>query len=194
VLPRVLPSAASSARPTVRAVRRADPDCRHRRRPAGGAVRPGLLQHAGQAKNTYGTGCFMLMHTGGQMQASANGLLSTAAAQTGATPQYALEGSVFIGGAVVQWLRDGLHAIRASHEVQAAGRQRARRRRRGAGAGLHRAGRTVLAADARGAIVGLTRGTRSRTSRAPRSTASPFRAQRCCRRWTATRAPAAARR
>ncbi len=116
-------------------------------------------QHAGQAKNTYGTGCFMLMHTGGQMQASANGLLSTAAAQTGATPQYALEGSVFIGGAVVQWLRDGLHAIRASHEVQPLADS------------VPDAGGVVLVPaftglgapywrpDARGAIVGLTRGT-----------------------------------
>jgi len=61
---------------------------------------------AGMAKNTYGTGCFMLMHTGGQFQTSANGLLTTSAAQPSATPQFALEGSVFVGGAVVQWLRD----------------------------------------------------------------------------------------
>ena len=66
---------------------------------------------AGQAKNTYGTGCFMLMHTGARFQTSANGLITTSAAQTGRTPEFALEGSVFIGGAVVQWLRDGLRAI-----------------------------------------------------------------------------------
>jgi len=73
----------------------------------------------GQAKNTYGTGCFMLMHTGDQGLASANGLITTRLAQWGATPSYALEGSVFMGGAVVQWLRDGLGAIDASADVQA---------------------------------------------------------------------------
>jgi glycerol kinase len=74
---------------------------------------------AGMAKNTYGTGCFMLMHTGTHFQTSHNGLLTTSAAQTGTTPEFAMEGSVFVGGAVVQWLRDGLGAIRSSAEVQA---------------------------------------------------------------------------
>ena len=74
---------------------------------------------AGMAKTTYGTGCFMLMHTGAQFQTSRNGLLTTSAAQTDAQPAFALEGSVFVGGAVVQWLRDGLGAIRSSAEVQA---------------------------------------------------------------------------
>ena len=73
---------------------------------------------SGMAKNTYGTGCFMLMHTGDTFQTSTNGLLTTSAAQTSTTPQFAIEGSVFIGGAVVQWLRDGLHAIQSSGEVQ----------------------------------------------------------------------------
>jgi len=75
--------------------------------------RPGL------AKNTYGTGCFLLMHTGERFQPSANGLVATSAAQVDGQRQYALEGSVFIGGAVVQWLRDGLRAIEASGEVEA---------------------------------------------------------------------------
>jgi len=74
---------------------------------------------AGLAKNTYGTGCFLLMHTGTQFQTSKNGLLTTSAAQTTAQPEFALEGSVFVGGAVVQWLRDGLNAIRGSAEVEA---------------------------------------------------------------------------
>ena len=74
---------------------------------------------AGMAKNTYGTGCFMLMHTGQNFQTSTNGLITTSAAQASATPEFALEGSVFVGGAVVQWLRDGLGAIRSSAEVQA---------------------------------------------------------------------------
>ena len=73
---------------------------------------------SGMAKNTYGTGCFMLMHTGKSFQTSTNGLLTTSAAQTSEAPQFATEGSVFIGGAVVQWLRDGLHAIHSSGEVQ----------------------------------------------------------------------------
>ena len=73
---------------------------------------------SGMAKNTYGTGCFMLMHVGDVFQTSANGLLTTSAAQPSETPQFAIEGSVFIGGAVVQWLRDGLHAIQSSGEIQ----------------------------------------------------------------------------
>lgn len=74
---------------------------------------------AGMAKNTYGTGCFMLMQTGETFHTSTNGLITTSAAQASATPEFALEGSVFVGGAVVQWLRDGLGAIRSSAEVQA---------------------------------------------------------------------------
>jgi glycerol kinase len=112
----------------------------------------------GLAKNTYGTGCFMLMHTGGRFETSANGLVTTAAAQPTATPEYALEGSVFIGGAVVQWLRDGLHAIKASGEVQALAESVP-----DAGGVMFVPAFTGLGApywnaDARGAIVGLTRG------------------------------------
>lgn len=73
----------------------------------------------GMAKNTYGTGCFMLMHTGKTAQQSKNGLISTCAAQPTSTHAYALEGSVFVGGAVVQWLRDGLTAFTHSHEIEA---------------------------------------------------------------------------
>jgi glycerol kinase len=73
----------------------------------------------GMAKNTYGTGCFLLMHTGEKFQTSSNGLLTTSAAQVSARAEFATEGSVFVGGAVVQWLRDGLKAIQGSGEVQA---------------------------------------------------------------------------
>jgi glycerol kinase len=73
----------------------------------------------GMAKNTYGTGCFMLLNTGARAVPSAGGLLTTRCAQRGAKPRYALEGSVFIAGAVVQWLRDGLGIIRASNEIEA---------------------------------------------------------------------------
>ncbi|MES2183237.1 MAG: glycerol kinase GlpK [Pseudomonadota bacterium] len=113
----------------------------------------------GMAKNTYGTGCFMLMHTGTRFQTSQNGLVTTSAAQTTATPEFALEGSVFVGGAVVQWLRDGLHAIGTSGEVQALAES------------VPDAGGVVLVPaftglgapywqpDARGTLTGLTRGT-----------------------------------
>jgi glycerol kinase len=73
----------------------------------------------GMVKNTYGTGCFMLMHTGTKPIRSRAKLLTTAACRTGAAREYALEGSVFIAGAVVQWLRDGLGIIRKSADVEA---------------------------------------------------------------------------
>jgi glycerol kinase len=72
---------------------------------------------AGAAKNTYGTGCFLLLNTGEKAIASKNGLITTRAAQAG-EGQFALEGSVFIGGAVVQWLRDGLRLIKRSVDVE----------------------------------------------------------------------------
>jgi len=74
---------------------------------------------AGVTKNTYGTGCFMLQGTGTRAVRSSNRLLTTVAWKIGDTTNYALEGSVFVGGAVVQWLRDGLGIIRTSSEVEA---------------------------------------------------------------------------
>src|SRR5947208_549947 len=76
-------------------------------------TRPGMV------KNTYGTGCFMLMHTGTKPVSSKRQLLTTVAWRIGDRMEYALEGSVFIAGAVVQWLRDGLGLIRTSSEVEA---------------------------------------------------------------------------
>lgn len=73
---------------------------------------------AGTAKNTYGTGCFLLLNTGAQPRASQSKLLSTVLWRVGAEVRYALEGSVFVAGAVVQWLRDGLGLIRDSAEVE----------------------------------------------------------------------------
>ncbi|MDP1891590.1 MAG: glycerol kinase GlpK [Gemmatimonadaceae bacterium] len=72
----------------------------------------------GMVKNTYGTGCFMLMHTGIKPIASKHNLLTTVAWRIGHRTEYALEGSIFIAGAVVQWLRDGLGIIRAAAEVE----------------------------------------------------------------------------
>ena len=113
----------------------------------------------GQAKNTYGTGCFLLMHIGTRARTSTQGLITTRAAQVGDAAQFALEGSVFVGGAVVQWLRDGLRAIGGSGEVQALASSVP-----DAGgvmfvpafAGL---GAPYWRPDARGALLGLTRGT-----------------------------------
>ncbi len=73
----------------------------------------------GMVKNTYGTGCFMLMQTGAKPVASKNNLLTTVAWRIGGRTEYALEGSIFIAGAVVQWLRDGLGIIGSSGEVEA---------------------------------------------------------------------------
>ena len=78
-----------------------------------------LCTSPGLTKNTYGTGCFMLQNTGTTAPASRHKLLTTVAWTIGGRTEYALEGSVFIGGAVVQWLRDGLGVIRASAEVEA---------------------------------------------------------------------------
>ncbi|MEN9553983.1 MAG: Glycerol kinase, partial [Planctomycetota bacterium] len=72
----------------------------------------------GMVKNTYGTGCFMLMNTGTRPRASSRQLLTTVAWKIGDVTEYALEGSVFVAGAVVQWLRDGLKIIRQSSEVE----------------------------------------------------------------------------
>src|SRR6185369_2423281 len=80
----------------------------------------GQACHApGMAKNTYGTGCFMLMNTGGAAPASRNRLLTTVAWRRSGEVRYALEGSVFIAGAAIQWLRDGLGLIGKSSEVDA---------------------------------------------------------------------------
>jgi glycerol kinase len=113
---------------------------------------------AGMVKNTYGTGCFMLMNTGSEFQTSGNGLITTSAAQVSSTAEFALEGSVFVGGAVVQWLRDGLHAIQGSGEVQALAQSVP-----DSGGVMMVPAFTGLGApywkpDARGTITGLTRG------------------------------------
>jgi glycerol kinase len=116
-------------------------------------VSPGLT------KNTYGTGCFLLQNTGERPVASRNRLLATVAWQVGGTTLYALEGSVFIGGAVVQWLRDGLGIIKKSSDVEALAKSVADN---GgvylvpAFAGL---GAPHWDAYARGTIIGITRGT-----------------------------------
>jgi glycerol kinase len=119
----------------------------------------GQACHApGLAKNTYGTGCFLLMNTGPKAVASRNNLLTTVAWNRNGVTEYALEGSVFIGGAVVQWLRDGLKIIRQASEVEALARtvpDNGGVYFAPAFAGL---GAPHWDAYARGTIVGLTRG------------------------------------
>ena len=77
-----------------------------------------LCTASGSVKTTYGTGCFALLHTGATPQPSERGLLTTTACSTDGQPRYALEGSVFTGGAVVRWLRDRLGLIRTAEEVE----------------------------------------------------------------------------
>lgn len=113
----------------------------------------------GLSKNTYGTGCFMLMNTGTERQYSNNQLLSTVAWTVNGETHYALEGSVFIGGAAVGWLRDGLGVIESSDQVEALA------------AGVEDSGGLFFVPafnglgtphwdqDARGLMIGLTRGT-----------------------------------
>ncbi len=72
----------------------------------------------GSVKNTFGTGCFLLMNTGKTAVQSKHGLITTLAAGSGSKPDYALEGSVFVGGAVVQWLRDSMRMIRSASETE----------------------------------------------------------------------------
>ena len=118
-----------------------------------------MCTQSGMVKNTYGTGCFMLMNTGDKPVMSKNNLLTTVAWKINGQVQYALEGSVFIAGAVVQWLRDGLRIIQTSGEVEAL-----------AGKVTDNGGVYMVPAftglgapywnqDARGLIVGITRGT-----------------------------------
>ena len=113
----------------------------------------------GMVKNTYGTGCFMLMNTGTQPVASKNKLLTTVAWKIGDRTEYALEGSIFIAGAVVQWLRDGLGIIKSSADVE----QLASSVNDTGGVYLVPAfaglGAPHWDAYARGTMVGMTRGT-----------------------------------
>ncbi len=78
-----------------------------------------MCTQPGTVKNTYGTGCFLLMNTGDKPVVSKNNLITTVAWKIGDVVNYALEGSIFVGGSVVQWLRDGLGIIRKSSDIEA---------------------------------------------------------------------------
>jgi glycerol kinase len=113
----------------------------------------------GRAKNTYGTGCFLLMNTGEDAPVSKTGLITTIGWSIGAKTEYALEGSIFIAGAAVQWLRDGLGLIQQASDTEAA----ARSVEDTGGVYLVPAfvglGAPYWDERARGAILGITRGT-----------------------------------
>src|SRR5450432_1196737 len=115
----------------------------------------------GMVKNTYGTGCFMLMNIGDQFVESKNNLLTTVAWKINGKIQYAFEGSIFIAGAVIQWLRDGLGIIRNANEIEGLAMQVEDTNGVSfvpAFAGL---GAPYWNPDARGTMVGITRGTKA---------------------------------
>jgi len=120
-----------------------------------------LCTQPGMVKNTYGTGCFMLMNTGEKAVTSTNHLLTTVAWKINGVTHYALEGSVFIAGAVTQWLRDGLGIIKTSAEVETLAKQT------DTNGGVYIVpaftglGAPYWKQDARGMITGLTRGSTS---------------------------------
>ncbi len=116
-------------------------------------LRPGMV------KNTYGTGCFMLMQTGEKPVSSSNRLLTTIAWQIDGKTEYALEGSVFIGGAAVQWLRDGLGIIGSSAEIEALASSVPDNGGVYFVPALSGLGAPYWDPHARGLIIGLTRGT-----------------------------------
>lgn len=115
----------------------------------------------GMVKNTYGTGCFMLMNTGNKPIDSAHGLLTTIAWQIDGTTTYALEGSVFVGGSSIQWLRDGLHLINSAPETEELSFSLASNEGVYVVPAFVGLGTPYWDSDARGAIFGLTRGTKT---------------------------------
>ncbi|MGG4035590.1 glycerol kinase GlpK [Paenibacillus cisolokensis] len=122
-----------------------------------------LFGHAcfekGEIKNTYGTGCFMLMNTGDRAIPSKHGLLTTIAWEIGGKLEYALEGSVFVAGSAIQWLRDGLRLIESAGETGALAGQVASSEGVYVVPAFVGLGTPHWDSDARGAVFGLTRGT-----------------------------------
>jgi glycerol kinase len=117
-----------------------------------------LCTQPGMVKNTYGTGCFMLMNTGEEMVMSKNNLLTTIAWKVNGITHYALEGSVFVAGAVVQWLRDGLGIINTSADVEALAAKVTSNEGVYVVPAFVGLGAPYWDQDARGTITGLTRG------------------------------------
>ena len=118
-----------------------------------------LCTHKGDIKNTYGTGCFLLMNTGGEAVQSRNGLITSLAAGYTQKPDYILEGSVFVGGAAVQWLRDEMRLIDTAAESEALATKVPSSDGVYVVPAFTGLGAPYWDARARGAIVGITRGT-----------------------------------
>ena len=118
-----------------------------------------LCTEEGALKNTYGTGCFLVMNTGTQLKYSQHKLLTTISWRIDDTVYYALEGSVFVGGAIVQWLRDGLEIIESSKEVEALANTVDDNNGVYFIPALTGLGAPHWDSNARGTIIGLTRGT-----------------------------------
>lgn len=118
-----------------------------------------LAVNSGDVKNTYGTGCFLLMNTGDKAVLSTNGLVTTLAAGITDKPQYVLEGSVFIGGAINQWLRDEMRMIKSAKETENYAVRVSSTDGVYVVPGFAGLGAPYWDADARGTIVGITRGT-----------------------------------
>lgn len=112
----------------------------------------------GEAKNTYGTGCFLLMNTGSEAIESKNGLLTTIAASAQGEVQYALEGSVFVAGAAIQWLRDSMRMIKSSAQSEAYALEAADTKGVYVVPAFTGMGAPYWNQYARGAVFGLTRG------------------------------------
>src|SRR5690606_10275793 len=116
---------------------------------------------AGLAKNTYGTGAFLLLHTGDRRVLSEHGLLTTVACGPRGEPAFALEGAIFVAGAAVQWLRDGLKVIGSADESEALSRSLASNDGVYLVPAFTGLGAPHWEPDARGMLTGLTRGTSS---------------------------------
>lgn len=116
---------------------------------------------SGMAKNTYGTGCFVLMNTGGKPVASRHGLVTTIAWQIDGRTEYALEGSIFIAGALIQWLRDGLGMIKTASDVESLAAQVPDTGGVAVVPAFAGLGAPHWDAYARGSLLGLTRGTQA---------------------------------
>jgi glycerol kinase len=120
-----------------------------------------MCVHPGMVKNTYGTGCFMLMNIGDKPILSDHRLVTTVAWKIGDQINYALEGSIFIAGAVVQWLRDGLGIISSSEDVEALARKVTSNEGVYFVPAFVGLGAPYWDQHARGTIIGMTRGTKA---------------------------------
>ena len=118
-----------------------------------------LCTKPGMAKNTYGTGCFLMLNTGAEKVSTKTGLLTTLACSLDETPIYALEGSVFVAGAAVQWLRDGIEIIKSASETEEIASSLSDSGEVFVVPAFTGLGAPYWDPDARGAILGLTRGT-----------------------------------